>query len=45
MEAKLEIMYRPKELTYQGEIELIENVKLLIPHWCFPDNKQFCDEK
>lgn len=45
MEAKLEIMYEPKELTYQGEIELRENVELPIPHWCFPNNNQFCDKK
>jgi hypothetical protein len=45
MEAKLELMYGPKELTCQREIELKENVVLPIPHWCFPDNKQFCDER
>lgn len=45
MEAKHEIMYSPKELTYQGEIVLKENIELPIPHWCFPDNKQFCNEK
>lgn len=44
MEAKLEVMYDPKVLTHQGEIELRETIKLDIPHWCFPDNKQFCDE-
>ncbi len=45
MEAKLDIMYEPKELTHQGEIELKESFELNIPHWCFPDNEQFCDEK
>ena len=45
MEAKLELMYEPKELTYQGVIELKENVVLPIPHWCFPDDEQFCDEE
>ena len=45
MEAKLDIMYEPKELTYQGEIELKEIIELPIQHWCFPDNKQFCDNK
>jgi hypothetical protein len=44
MEAKLEVMYDPKVLTHQGEIELRETIKLDIPHWCFPDNKQFCGE-
>lgn len=43
MEAKIELMYEPKDLTYQGEIELNESVRLPIQHWCFPDNKQFCD--
>jgi hypothetical protein len=44
MEAKLDMMYGPKELTHQGEIELRESFELNIPHWCFPGNKQFCDE-
>lgn len=43
MEAKIDIMYEPKELTYQGEIELKEVVELPIQHWCFPDDKLFCD--
>ena len=42
MEAKIDIMYEPKELFYQGEIELKDSVELPIQHWCFPDNKQFC---
>ena len=45
MEAKLELMYGPKELAYQGEIELLENIELPIPHWCFPANNHFCDNK
>jgi len=45
MEAKHELMYGPRELTYRGEIELKESIELPIPHWCFPDNKQFCNEK
>jgi len=45
MEAKIDIMYGPKELSYQGEIELRENFELHLPHWCFPDDKQFCDDK
>jgi hypothetical protein len=44
MEAKIDIMYGAKELTYQGEINLKESVELRIPHWCFPDDKQFCDK-
>lgn len=44
MEAKLEIIYGPKDLTYKGEINLKENIELSIPHWCLPDNKQFCTE-
>ncbi len=39
MEAKIDIMHGPKELTHQGEIELKESLELNIPHWCFPDNK------
>ncbi len=45
MEAKLELMYGPKELVFQGEIELLENIELPIPHWCFPDDKHFCSRK
>lgn len=45
MEAKIDIMYGPKELTFQGEIELNGKVELPIPHWCFPDNKEFCGNK
>ena len=45
MEAKIDIMHRPHELSHQGEIELKEIVELPIRHWCFPDNKQFCDNK
>jgi hypothetical protein len=45
MEAKLDIMYEPKELTFQGEIELRESVELPnVPHWCFSNNGQFCDD-
>ncbi len=44
-DAKLELIYAPKELTYQGEIELRESIELPIPHWCFPENNHFCNEK
>ncbi len=44
MEAKIDIIYEPKELTYQGEIELEESVELPIQHWCFPDDNHFCDK-
>lgn len=45
MEARIDIMHEPKELTYQGEIDLKEIIKLPIPHWCFPEGNQFCDKK
>jgi len=45
MDAKMDLMYGPNELTYQGEIELNERIELPIQHWCFPDNKQFCCDK
>lgn len=44
MEAKLDVMYETDVISYQGEIELKETFELNIPHWCFPDNKNFCDE-
>jgi hypothetical protein len=44
MDAKMDIMYEEKKLMYRGEIELGERIELAnIPHWCFPDNGQFCD--
>lgn len=45
MEAKIDLMYEENNLTLQGEIELMENIELEIPHWCFPDNNQFCDNQ
>ncbi len=45
MKAKLELKYEPKELTCQGEIDLGESVELDIPHWCFPNNGQFCEKE
>lgn len=44
MEAKLDMMYEPKLLTHQGEVELRQTFELNIPHWCFPDKKLFCGE-
>lgn len=43
MEAKMELQYGPKDLTYNGEIDLKERIELPIPHWCFPDNGKFCE--
>lgn len=45
MEAIMDIMYEPKKLIHQGEIELNERFELNIAHWCFPDNEQFCGNK
>ncbi|MFC2080856.1 hypothetical protein ACFLR8_01435 [Bacteroidota bacterium] len=42
MEAKLDIMYAAKELSFNGEIRLDERIELPVPHWCFPDDRQFC---
>jgi len=44
MEAKIDILYEPKELIFEGEIDLKESVVLPIPHWCFPDNGLYCDK-
>ena len=44
MDAKFDVMYETNLLSCQGEIELKESFELNIPHWCFPDNKQFCGE-
>jgi hypothetical protein len=46
MEAKIDVMYQQNNLTFKGEIELKETIELpAIPHWCFPDNNQFCCEQ
>lgn len=45
MEAKLDMMYDANAISHQGEIELKETFKLNIPHWCFPEDKQFCSDK
>ncbi|OJW31536.1 MAG: hypothetical protein BGO54_13825 [Sphingobacteriales bacterium 46-32] len=42
MEAKIDLMYGPNELTHKQEIELKDSFKLPIPHWCFPDSNQYC---
>ncbi len=44
MQAKLELMYEPQELTFEGQIELKENIQLPIAHWCFPHDKNFCND-
>lgn len=44
MDAKLEVMYDLNKLTYQGEIEFPNRIELEIPHWCFPEDRHFCDE-
>lgn len=43
MGSKNDIRYEPKKPSYHKEIELKESIELPIPHWCFPDNKQFCN--
>ncbi len=44
MEAKQEAMYDPNTITHEEEIILKETLEIKIPHWCFPDNGQFCGE-
>ena len=44
MEAVIDMLYEPKPLTFEGDIELHEDVILNIPHWCYPDNQKFCDD-
>ncbi|WNM18044.1 competence protein CoiA family protein [Flavobacterium capsici] len=43
MEAKMEMIYEPKEIILKGEIELNDEIELGIPHWCFPENGTFCN--
>lgn len=42
MEAKIDVMDNPNVIKHQGEIELKEAIELNIPHWCFPENRNFC---
>lgn len=44
MDAEMDMLYAPKKLTHQGEIQLKESIELPIRHWCFPDNGQFCEQ-
>jgi hypothetical protein len=44
MDAKMDVIYDPAKLSHRGEIKLKETFKFEIPHWCFPDDGQFCDQ-
>lgn len=44
MEAKLDAMYETDSISCQREIELRDTFELNIPHWCFPENGQFCGD-
>lgn len=44
MDAEMDMLYAPKELTHQGEIHLKQIIEIPIRHWCFPDNRQFCEQ-
>ncbi len=45
MEAKIDIMYSPNKLSFQSEVDLTESIELDVPHWCFPDDNEFCGNK
>lgn len=45
MEAKIDVMDDTHKLSFQGEIELSEIFELSIPHWCLPDNNEYCGSK
>ncbi|KQS53556.1 hypothetical protein ASG38_02165 [Flavobacterium sp. Leaf359] len=42
MDAKMDQMYGPKELSCSGEIQLDKAIRLEIPHWCFSEDKDYC---
>jgi hypothetical protein len=44
MDAKIDAMYDTTLISCQGQIELKEAFELNIPHWCFPENGQFCGD-
>jgi hypothetical protein len=45
MEAKMDVMYEPQKIFCKEEIEIKEVIELHIPHWCLPDDGQFCNLK
>ena len=44
MEAKIDVMYEPRKLIYEGEFELKEDIILPIKHWCYPGEHKFCGD-
>lgn len=44
MQAKIDQIYGPKDLMCSGKIELNKIKKSPIPHWCFPDDKNYCSK-
>lgn len=44
MDAKMDHIYRPKDLMGTGEINLLKMSSLSIPHWCFPDDENYCSK-
>lgn len=44
MQAKIDEMYGPKDLMSGGTIELNKIISLPIPHWCFPDDENYCSK-
>lgn len=45
MEAKMDVMYEPQKIFCKEEIEIKEVIELPVPHWCLPDDGQFCNLK
>jgi len=45
MEAEIDVKYGKLQIANcNGTIDLDENIKLDIPHWCYPENFPFCDQ-
>ncbi|MEP6584475.1 MAG: hypothetical protein ABJA90_09410 [Ginsengibacter sp.] len=42
MDAKLDAMYNDEAIFFDGKIELLQTFEMNIPHWCFPDDGNFC---
>jgi len=44
MEAQMEAIYGYGQVaSVERDIKLIRNIEMNIPHWCYPDDLQFCD--
>lgn len=44
-DAALNAVYDPSTIRLEGEIELRKSIELPLPHWCYPGELPFCDQR